>query len=377
MTGRCRTSNLRKKWRRKSLRHHLFRFWTLNWDRKQLREKMRKTVSHPSHQCHIHVKKKRRHKLTFDTWCHHDTLIEAISQEQKRKEHQRMIEDRAREEAIARFSNDSKPKQAGPKRQINTEAYKDPSQFPTDLERNKVRCHDIPLLFVSYFWHEFSEKQQQQLDTWKMTLVSNMYKWHLYRSRSTNLERPFWYLSMVFTFLSWSLWSKMNPRVTTSWESILTSLKTITLRRKIPIIFPAACPCLSRKSYTGTFWEFFPPKSHIQILKLFRCSDPRSLNALDRGIKELRKKITARETERREVATLVTQEKLVLSRRETLRPLSSHMTVRMTDDMWHVSNWHRCRESIASDWSFCETESVKRKNYRFSGGPHQRFQIQL
>jgi nucleosome binding factor SPN SPT16 subunit len=57
--------------------------------------------------------------------------------EEKRREHQRMLEEKQKEEAVARFNTQVK-KTSKSEDTKNFEAYKDLSQYPKDMPRTKV-----------------------------------------------------------------------------------------------------------------------------------------------------------------------------------------------------------------------------------------------
>eukprot|EP01117_Protostelium_nocturnum_P003300 TRINITY_DN1426_c0_g1_i2.p1 TRINITY_DN1426_c0_g1~~TRINITY_DN1426_c0_g1_i2.p1 ORF type:complete len:1012 (-),score=450.37 TRINITY_DN1426_c0_g1_i2:224-3259(-) len=186
-----------------------------------------------------------------------DGKQQAQRDEQKRKEHQKMLEEKARKEAELRFSKGG-PKQKSDKKLITSmEAYKDSSQFPA-MAKNKIH-----------------------IDSVKEVILIPMFGRHV----------PFLISTIKNEFKSEDLRLRINfhPPEIAKWNE---GMEIDEEAAKLPMF-------IREISY--------------------RCSDERTLNNLDRGIKDLRKKINDRETRNREAATLVVQEKLVLSKNKPIR----------------------------------------------------------
>ncbi|PRP76098.1 FACT complex subunit SPT16 [Planoprotostelium fungivorum] len=183
-----------------------------------------------------------------------DEKNKAIELEHKRREHQKMLEERSKEEAAARFSNGNKVAKTATKKATSTEAYKDPSGFPADLERNRIK-----------------------IDTQREAILIPIYGTHVPFLISTIKNESKTDDNLIR--INFHQPENYNPKGETDENKMPVFLKEIT----------------------------------------YRCPDAKTLNALDRGIKELRKRIVARESEKRETASLVIQEKLVLSRQRPPR----------------------------------------------------------
>ena len=174
--------------------------------------------------------------------------------EEKRREHQKMLEEKAKEEAMARFSN--KNKKGGTKDEITKEieTYKETSQYPKELPKNKI-----------------------YIDTAREAIFVPIY----------GLMVPF----HISTVKNASKTDEEFLRI--NFITPDSQLVTTGNKKQETVKYPKA----------------------IRIKEItYRIPDPRDLNNALRMIKELRKRVTARENERRETASLIEQEKLVLSK---------------------------------------------------------------
>lgn len=197
--------------------------------------------------------KGKRKRIVRDTRIQHANVFSELKEaEDKRREHQKMLEEKKMEEAQARFSKSKKTNNS--KVDVKEiESYRDTSQYPKDLPKQKI----------------FIDTQRESIF---LPIYGLMVPFHI--------------------------------------STVKNASKTDEEYLRINFITPDSSMGLTNKSKG----DVQNPKA-IRIKEVtYRCPDPRDLNNSLRLIKELKKRLTIRETERRETANLIVQEKLVLSK---------------------------------------------------------------
>lgn len=194
-------------------------------------------------------------KLRSSTVARQEEKNKLKEAEEKRKEHQKKLEDQKREEAEARYAaQDNSRRESNRQSAKIVQSYKDASEFPKDIQaRNRLH-----------------------VDMTRETVLVPMY----------GVLVPF------------------------HISTIKNASKTDEEYLRINFITPDSTVNIANKKT-----EVLPNPKDIRVKELtYRCSDARNLNNCLRQIKELRKRIVQRETERRATADLIEQEKLVLAK---------------------------------------------------------------
>lgn len=174
--------------------------------------------------------------------------------EDKRREHQKALEERKRLEAAERFSSKSKPKKENRVEVHVADSYKSPEYFPREALKKKI----------------FIDPQRESI---LLPIYGQLVPFHVSNIKNVS-KTDDEYLRINF----------VTP------ES--TQLANIGK----PKIEPQN-----------------PDSIHIKEI-CYHCVDPHHANNASRAIKELRRKVTAKQTEMRESASLVVQEKLKIAK---------------------------------------------------------------